>query len=156
MNIRIIAVGTKMPSWVNEGFDTYAKRIRGNWSLDLIEIPAEKRSKTSVISRLIEKEGEKVLALVKPDHYMIALEVKGKTWSTEDLALQLESWQQASKPIDLIIGGPDGLSAACRVRANILWSLSRLTLPHPLVRILVAEQLYRGISILQNHPYHRA
>lgn len=155
MIIRILAIGTKMPDWVTDGFHEYAKRFTTRGSLELCEIPAEKRTKSTDIARVIEREGEKLLSAIKPDHYVIALDVKGQSWSTEQLAVHMKKWQSEGKHIDLLIGGPDGLSKACLARAEIKWSLSPLTLPHPLVRILLAEQLYRAMSILQHHPYHR-
>ena len=155
MIIRILAIGTKMPDWVVSGFHEYAKRFTSSCSLELCEIPAEKRTKTVDVVRIIERESEKLLAAIKPDTLVIALDVKGKSWSTEELAEKLKSWHVNGRHIDLLIGGPDGLSEKCLARADIKWSLSPLTLPHPLVRILLAEQLYRASSILQNHPYHR-
>lgn len=155
MLIRILAIGAKMPAWVEAGFQDYAKRFTSSYQLELWEIPAEKRTKNSDIARLIEREGEKLLAAVKPNHRVIALDVKGHAWSTEQLAQQLKQWQTHGRPVDLLIGGPDGLSTACLKKAELRWSLSPLTLPHPLVRIILAEQIYRAVSILQNHPYHR-
>ncbi len=155
MIIRILAIGTKMPSWVDDGFNEYAKRFTSACSLELCEIPAEKRTKNSDIPRIIEREGEKLLAAIKPGNHVIALDVKGQAWSTEQLAGQLKLWQSDGRHVDLLIGGPDGLSTACLNRSHSKWSLSALTLPHPLVRIILAEQLYRAVSILQNHPYHR-
>ena len=151
MILRIIAIGNKMPDWVSCGFNEYAKRF----PLQLVEIPAEKRTKNSDIPRLIEREGEKILSIIKPHHDVVALDVKGQSWDTLQLAKQLKHWQENGKNIDLLIGGADGLSPACLQKANIKWSLSPLTLPHPLVRILLAEQLYRATTLLQNHPYHR-
>jgi len=153
--IRLLAIGDKMPHWVEEGFKEYAKRFTPACTLELIEIPAEKRTKNSDIKRLIEREGEKLLSAIKPAHCVIALEVTGKSWSTPMLAEQLKKWQLNGRNIDILIGGPDGLSPLVSKKAELKWSLSPLTLPHPLVRILVAEQLYRAFSILQNHPYHR-
>lgn len=152
MLLRILAIGNKMPSWVTTGYQEYAKRF----PLELIEIPAEKRLKQSDIAKLTQLEGQKMLSLIKPSNRVIALEVKGQSWSTEQLAEQLKTWQLEGRNIDLLIGGADGLAPECLQRAEIKWSLSALTLPHPLVRILLAEQLYRAHTILQNHPYHRA
>jgi len=155
MQIRILAVGTKMPKWVQEGYEEYAKRFPSSFKIQLIEIPPEKRTKQSDLHLLTIKEGQKILSLVKPHHQMIALAVEGKSWSTEQLANKLEQWQLQSKPLDFIIGGPEGLSEACLARAETQWSLSPLTFPHPLVRIVLIEQLYRALMILQGHPYHR-
>lgn len=155
MLFRILAIGSKMPSWINEGFQEYAKRFPPGWSLELCEIPAEKRGKNADISRIVEQEGEKILTILKPNHRVIALNVKGQAWSTEQLAKNLQTWSQEKYNVDFLIGGPDGLSTACLKKAELHWSLSTLTLPHPLVRVLLVEQLYRGLSILQKHPYHR-
>ncbi len=155
MLIRMLAIGSKMPSWVAQGYQEYAKRFPPTYTLELVEIPAEKRTKQANIERLVQREGEKLLAAIKPGNRVIALDVKGQSWTTEQLAKHLQNWHDESQHIDMLIGGPDGLSPACLQKAHIKWSLSPLTLPHPLVRILLAEQLYRAWSILQNHPYHR-
>ncbi|HSW69669.1 MAG TPA: 23S rRNA (pseudouridine(1915)-N(3))-methyltransferase RlmH [Gammaproteobacteria bacterium] len=155
MIIRILAIGNKMPSWIETGFRDYAKRFTSGCSLELVEIPAEKRTKNSDISRTIERESEKLLTAVKSNHDLIALDVKGEMWSTHQLTEELKKWQREGRHVDLLIGGPDGLSETCLRKAHGKWSLSPLTLPHPLVRIILAEQLYRAWSVLQNHPYHR-
>lgn len=155
MQIRLIAIGTKMPEWVEAGYQAYAKRFPPFCSLQLIEIAAEKNTKNSDPERLKKREGEKILNIIKPDHLIIALDIKGQSWSSEQLAGHLKHWQIDRRNIDLIIGGPEGLASECLKKADIKWSLSSLTLPHPLVRIFLAEQLYRATTILQNHPYHR-
>ena len=155
MRNRLLAVGSHLTSWVNEGVEDYLKRFPPSCSLELIEIPAEKRMRTSVPAKLMEREGERLIKAIKPGNLVVALAVKGKSWSTEQLASYLEGWKNEGRHVDMLIGGPDGLSEECLKKANIHWSLSPLTLPHPLVRIIVAEQLYRAVSILQNHPYHR-
>ena len=155
IQLRLITVSNKPPDWIKTGFREYAKRLTSACRLDLIEIPVEKRNKQKNSQPFIEREGEKILAAIKPGNTVIALEVQGKLWSTRDLALGLQDWLQAGKNIDFLIGGPDGLAPACLKRAQIKWSLSPLTLPHLLVRVLVAEQLYRAWTILQNHPYHK-
>lgn len=156
MRIQLVAIGNKMPAWVNAGFDEYAKRFPASCSLELKEIPAEKRSKQSDIQRITDLEGEKLLAQTKSSNRIIALDVKGEMWSTEKLAQHLKQWHFEGRHIDLLVGGPDGLSKSCLQKAETHWSLSPLTLPHPLVRIILAEQLYRALMILQGHPYHRA
>lgn len=155
MLIRILAIGNKMPSWVTTGYQEYAKRFPPSCTLELIEIPAEKRTKQADIARITQREGEKILQTIKPGNRIIALEVQGKPWSTEQLAQHLTTWHQEGRNIDLLIGGPDGLAADCVNKADTKWSLSPLTLPHPLVRIILAEQLYRALTIMQGHPYHR-
>jgi 23S rRNA (pseudouridine1915-N3)-methyltransferase len=155
MVIRLIAVGNKMPSWVEQGYEEYAKRLPAGYTLKLLEIPPEKRIKQADIKRITEKEGEKILAALKPGNLVVALEVKGQAWTTEQLATHLQTWHNDSRDVDLLVGGPDGLSETCLQKASLKFSLSNLTLPHPLVRIVIAEQLYRAWSILQKHPYHR-
>ena len=155
MIIRLIAVGTKMPDWVETAYADYAKRLPPGYTLKLLEIPAEKRGKNADIARITDKEGEKMLAALKPQNRVIALDVKGHTYSTEELAAEVKIWHTENRDVDLLVGGPDGLAPACLQKAETRWSLSKLTLPHPLVRIVIAEQLYRAWSILHHHPYHR-
>ncbi|RDI42826.1 23S rRNA (pseudouridine(1915)-N(3))-methyltransferase RlmH [Aquicella lusitana] len=155
MRIRLITVTHKSPSWVREGYNEYAKRLPPSCALELVEISAEKRTANADLQRITEREGEKILAAVKPGHHVIALDVKGKLWTTEELAGQMDDWRQQGRNIDLLVGGPDGLAPACIQKAAEKWSLSTLTFPHILVRVIVAEQLYRAWSILHQHPYHR-
>ncbi len=156
MNIHLIAIGDKMPRWVAEGFQEYARRLPPECSLKLQEISARHRGKNADIARITRDEGKTMLGAIPKSSRVIALEVKGRSWSTEDLAAQLKNWMADGRDVSLLVGGPEGLAAECRERADQLWSLSPLTLPHPLVRVLIAEQLYRAWSILHNHPYHRA
>ena len=155
MKLNLLAVGTKMPSWVNDGFDEYSKRMPRELKLNLMEIAPAKRGKTGTSQQWMQEEGQRILSQVA-NHHVVALEVEGKSWSTEQLAKQMRDWLAAGQDVDLIVGGPDGLSTDCLQRADQKWSLSALTLPHPLVRIVLAEQIYRAWTILQNHPYHRA
>jgi 23S rRNA (pseudouridine1915-N3)-methyltransferase len=155
MRLRIIAVGTKMPDWVEAGYAEYHKRLPRDFAVDLVELPLANRSKNSDIARAMEKEGEAMLAAVGKGDSIITLEVKGKPWSTEQLAEQLAGWRMSGRNYSLLIGGPDGLASACLAQSSARWSLSPLTLPHPLVRILLIEQLYRAWTILNNHPYHK-
>lgn len=145
-----------MPEWVSQGYNEYARRMPPELSLDLVEIPLAHRGKNPDIPRLMQREGEAILSALGPRDRVIALEVGGRNWSTEKLAGQLENWQLDGRDVSFLVGGPDGLADVCRNRADQLWSLSALTLPHPLVRILLAEQLYRAWSVTRNHPYHRA
>ena len=144
-----------MPQWVKAGYEEYARRFIPPFSLTLTELPAEKRSPTRDITRLIEREGKKMLSALHPAHRIIALDEKGESWTTHRLAANLKDWALSFPGIDFLIGGTDGLSPACLAKAHCQWSLSPLTLPHPLVRILLAEQLYRATSLLRHHPYHR-
>jgi 23S rRNA (pseudouridine1915-N3)-methyltransferase len=156
MNIHLIAVGEKMPRWVQDGYGEYAKRLPAECALKLVEIAPGKRGKNADIARAMRDEGERMLAAIPKGARVIALEVNGREWSTEQLSTQLEGWLGGGQDIALLVGGPEGLTEDCRRRADQLWSLSPLTLPHPLVRVLLAEQLYRAWSILRGHPYHRA
>ncbi|MCF7968751.1 MAG: 23S rRNA (pseudouridine(1915)-N(3))-methyltransferase RlmH [Methylococcaceae bacterium] len=155
MQIHLVAVGNRMPTWVTEGFQDYVKRLPRECELVLREIAPGKRGKNADLARIREEEGERVMASLSRDDYVIALEVGGKLWDTVQLSNQVKDWMQEGRRIALLVGGPEGLSDACRARANQLWSLSSLTLPHPIVRIIVAEQIYRAWSLLNNHPYHR-
>ena len=156
MNIHLIAVGEKMPRWVQDGYSEYAKRLPTECALRLIEVPAGKRGKNADIARLIRDESERMLAAIPKGAAVLALEVGGRSWSTEQLAQNLDDWMGSGRDLALLVGGPDGLGVAARKAADQLWSLSPLTLPHPLVRVVLAEQIYRAWSILRNHTYHRA
>lgn len=155
MRVRIIAVGTKMPAWVQEASQDYLKRFPREWAVEFVEIGLGHRAKGQDVSKAIAKEGEQMLAAIDSRDYVIALDVKGKSWSTEQLSEQMSRWQMNGSNMALLVGGPDGLAESCLARAQQRWSLSALTLPHPLVRVLLAEQLYRGWTILKNHPYHK-
>jgi 23S rRNA (pseudouridine1915-N3)-methyltransferase len=156
MRLRLICVGQKMPSWVTQGYQEYARRMPPELSLELTEVGLVHRGKNPDVPRLVQREGEAVLAACGKGDRLVALEVEGQAWSTGKLAEHLEGWQQDGRDVSFMVGGPDGLAAACRQQAHQLWSLSPLTLPHPLVRVILAEQLYRAWSITRNHPYHRA
>ncbi|MDN3652568.1 23S rRNA (pseudouridine(1915)-N(3))-methyltransferase RlmH [Thalassotalea ponticola] len=155
MRITLIAVGTKMPNWITEGFNQYARRFERDVSFDLIEITPGKRGKNADIARILEKEGEQTLAAVPKGARIVTLEVEGKPWTTPQLAKHLASWQMDGRDVALLVGGPEGLAPACIKASEQKWSLSPLTLPHPMVRVIVAESLYRAWSINNNHPYHR-
>jgi 23S rRNA (pseudouridine1915-N3)-methyltransferase len=156
MKCRLIAAGTRLPNWINEGFREYQKRLRPPLVLDLIEIPTPKRRAGEELQRAIAREGESMLAVLGREDYVVALEIKAKSMTTEELSAWLMERLRDARPLSLLIGGPDGLSGACLARANQRWSLSPLTLPHGLVRVMLAEQLYRAMSLLGGHPYHRA
>lgn len=155
MKLSLIAVGTRMPDWVQTGFSEYARRFGRDMPLELIEIPAGKRGKNADIKRILELEGEKMLAAVSKGSRIVTLEVTGDNWSSPQLAQRLEQWQQDGRDVALLIGGPEGLAPACIAASEAKWSLSALTLPHPMVRVVLAEALYRAWSISTNHPYHR-
>lgn len=155
MRIHLIAVGQRQPAWVDEGYREFARRLPPECALTLVEIPAERRARNADIARLREREGERMLAALPRDGLVIALEVGGRSWSTEQLAVELERWRGAGRDVALLVGGADGLAPGCLARAEQSWSLSPLTLPHALVRVVIAEQIYRAWTILRGHPYHR-
>lgn len=155
MRITLISVSSKQPDWVRNGFEEYARRLRGTVTLNLTEIPLPKRTRSSVVARLIAAEGERMLAAVPAGAHVVALDESGRSWRTAELAQRLKSWIAFGQPVALLVGGPDGLARECLARAAERWSLSPLTLPHGLVRIVVAEALYRADSVLRGHPYHR-
>lgn len=156
MRIVLISVGSRMPLWARSAFEEFSKRLPAECRLRLHEIEAGKRGKNPDIKRLLDQEAERMLAAVPDDALCIALEVNGRQWSSEELAGELAQWAQAGRDVALLVGGADGLAAKARQRADTIWSLSRLTLPHMLVRVVVAEQLYRAWSIGRGLPYHRA
>ncbi len=155
MRITIVAVGNKMPNWVQEGFEVYRERLTPNHSLKLVEIPPEKRTKNNDTDQILEKETKQIFRYIESDDIVVVLDEQGEMWSSPLLAQKLEFWQHESRHIVFIIGSADGLSSECKKRANAIWSLSKLVFPHPLVRVMVIEQLYRATAILLNHPYHR-
>ena len=155
MRIQLIAVGTKMPGWVEQGYQEYARRFPNDMPLHLTEIPAGKRGKNADIKRILQKEGEQTMAAIPKGNRIVTLEVTGKPWDTPTLAKNMQNWQMDGRDVSLLIGGPEGLAPECIQASEQKWSLSALTLPHPLVRILVAESLYRAWSVNNNHPYHR-
>ena len=145
-----------MPSWVEAGCTEYGKRMPPELRIETIEIALGARGKNQPASKAIEKESQALLKAIGSQDFVVALDVIGRTLSTEKLASKLADWQMNGRDVCLIIGGPDGLSAECLARANMRWSLSDLTLPHPLVRIVLMEQMYRAWTINANHPYHRS
>jgi len=155
MRIKLIAIGTKMPMWINEGFNDYAKRLPRDFLLELVEIPMSPRGKNTDIAKAIRKEGDSMLEAIPTNDKVITLEVLGRPWSTEQLMEQATNWRMEGNNISLLVGGPDGLDPRCSQKADQQWSLSALTLPHPIVRVILAEQIYRAWTLMNNHPYHR-
>ena len=155
MKMRLLSAGTKMANWVVTGTEHYGKRIEREMNFSLVEIPLAKRVKNQSPAIGKAKEAVAFLSQIKPDDYVVALDVKGRSLSTAQLADKLREFRMSGKDLALLIGGPDGLDGDCLERADECWSLSNLTLPHPLVRVLVTEQLYRAISMINGHPYHR-
>lgn len=156
MQIQLLAVGVRMPDWVTEGYEEYAKRLPRECELRLKEIVPGQRGKNADIARAMDEEGKKMLAAIAPGERVVALDLSGAEWSTQKLADNLARWLADGRNVSLLVGGPDGLAPACLARSDERWRLSALTFPHPLVRIVLAEQLYRAWSILNRHPYHRA
>ena len=156
MRIHVVAVGKRQPEWVDEGFHDYARRLRGSCVLELTEISPGRRTKTSSVEKARHEEGERMLRLVPPNAHVVALSISAPAWSTAQLAARLRTWAGLRTPVFMLIGGADGLSAECESRAVERWSLSPLTFPHGLVRVILAEALYRAWSSNEGHPYHRA
>jgi 23S rRNA (pseudouridine1915-N3)-methyltransferase len=156
LRLSLISASNRQPEWVDLGAGEYTKRLRGRCALEIETVPLARRTASTPTERAIHDEGERMLARVPQGAHVVALLEAGKPWSTKELAAKLEGWMQRGAPVALLVGGPDGLSPECVARANERWSLSSLTLPHGLVRIVVAEALYRAWSVLENHPYHRA
>lgn len=155
LKITLITLGNKMPDWVVQGSNDYAKRFNDGIQLKIIEIPLIKRSKSSDLSRIMEKESLLIKEALPNGARVIALEIEGKTFSSEQLAVKITQLQQISSHLCFLIGGPEGLSNDILQLCDERWSLSKLTLPHPLVRIILLETLYRAWSIINNHPYHK-
>jgi 23S rRNA (pseudouridine1915-N3)-methyltransferase len=156
LKLTLLSASNRQPAWVDEGAGEYAQRLRGRCTLEIKTLPLARRTATTPAERAIQDEGERMLAAVPAGAHVVALLEQGKPWSTKELAAKLDGWMQRGAPVFLLVGGPDGLSADCVARANERWSLSNLTLPHGLVRVIVAEAMYRAWSLLENHPYHRA
>jgi 23S rRNA (pseudouridine1915-N3)-methyltransferase len=155
MKLVIIAVGTRMPSWVVEGYRAYAKRMPPGTALELIEIKAEARTTGKTVAQMLAAEAGRIRAALPKGGRVVALDERGKDMSTTGLAVQLEAWMQEGGPVAFLIGGADGLDAALKKTAAMQLRLSSMTLPHGLARVLLAEQLYRALSIIGGHPYHR-
>ncbi len=155
MQINLIAVGTRMPAWVEQGYQEYARRLPRECALVLKQIPLGPRGKSRPLAHALQEEGRRMLAALDARQRVVALDVAGQSWSTLQLARELGEWMGSGEDVSLLVGGPDGLDPPCLARAQRRWSLSPLTLPHPLVRVLLAEQLYRAWSLINGHPYHR-
>lgn len=155
MRVHIIAMGDRMPTWVEHGYQEYAKRLGSELQLHLHELTAEKRGKSADVKRILQKEGERMLQAIPANCEVIALDREGQSLSTEMLADKLQQWLGAGRDLAILIGGPEGMSPQCLQRAQLRLSFSAMTFPHPLVRIILAEQIYRAYSIIKNHPYHK-
>lgn len=156
MIIHFIVVGQKMPQWVQTGFAEYAKRLPKACELKLVELPMAQRGKTNSVDNLKAEEAKRIRDALPKGAMLVCLDEHGQQTTTLQFAEKLQDWLASGQDIALIVGGPDGLAADLLTEAKWKWGLSKLTLPHPMVRVLVAEQIYRAWSVLQNHPYHRA
>ena len=157
MKCLIVAVGHRMPAWVDAGFGEYAKRMPRDAAVKLVEVKAEPRAEQEAgnVERIVEAEGRRIAAAIPKGAISVVLDERGRSFTTRELARLFEGWQMEGRDLAFVIGGADGLSAAIKRDAHVMWSLSKLTLPHGLVRVVLAEQLYRAYTILKNHPYHR-
>ncbi|EED31520.1 conserved hypothetical protein TIGR00246 [gamma proteobacterium NOR5-3] len=156
MRVTVHSVAGKMPRWVDTAVGEYTKRLPRELKLQWRDVPLAARGANSNVQQLREREAESLLKGVGPGDHCVALDGRGKPWTTEELAAQLEGWMMQGQDLSVFIGGPDGLSDDCLAAAQQRWSLGPLTLPHPLVRVILAEQLYRAWTITIGHPYHRA
>jgi 23S rRNA (pseudouridine1915-N3)-methyltransferase len=155
MQLRVIAVGTRMPAWVDAAFEDYARRLRGPLGVQLKELPAARRSAATPAAQAMSEEARRILATLTPREFLVALDERGREYSTPELARWLEERRRSGQDLACVIGGADGLAPEVLARAQQRWSLSRLTLPHGLVRVVLIEQLYRASTLLAGHPYHR-
>jgi len=155
MRVRLIAVGSRMPKWVREAYEDYITRLGSGLKISLTEIDPGPRSAGRPPQKAMEVEGQKLLAAVRKDDYVVALDERGTEMTTRELAAWLKSRMQDGRDLAFLVGGPDGFAPEVLTRSDFKWSLSRLTFPHALVRVVLAEQLYRAHGVLANHPYHR-
>lgn len=156
MHIRLLAVGDRQPSWVDDAFGIYVQRFPREWKFSIDTIATARRKKNDKSQGAKAIEGDQILAQLSTAERVVLLDERGKQLTSALLATKLSTWQSERRDLCFVVGGPDGVSAACRQRADFVWSLSNLTLPHGLVRVLFAEQLYRAWSLQTGHPYHRA
>ena len=154
MKLRIVALGHKLPGWVAEAYGDYARRLPRDFSLDLVEIKPEARNRGRTTAQLLDSEANRIDAATR-GFQVVALDQKGAPWTTLELANALKRWREQAVAVAFVIGSADGLAERVKRDASIIVSVSALTLPHGLVRVLLAEQIYRSVSVLQGHPYHR-
>ena len=155
MHIRLLAVGDRQPAWVDDASENYSGRFPRQWKFRIDCVPTVRRSKSKNAQNAVDTEGEQLLARIRSDEQVVLLDEKGAQFSCQQLATRLSEWQSDGRDLCFIIGGPDGVAHACRQRADVVWSLSKLTLPHGFARVLFLEQLYRAWSLQSGHPYHR-
>jgi len=155
MKLILVAVGTRMPSWVDTAFDDFTKRMPRELPLQLVEIKAEPRTTGKTVEAMMALEAARIEAALPPRCRRVILDERGEDLTTKALAKRLERWQDGGDDIAIVVGGPDGLDPALKASAHETMRLSSLTLPHALVRVMLAEALYRAWSLSKNHPYHR-
>ena len=155
MLARIVAVGTRMPSWSTQAVETYLKRLPPEWRCELREVRAEPRGTGGTPAQWMAREAQRIRAALDPGMRIVVLDERGRDLDTAALAARMQAWRDEAQVAALLIGGPDGLDPSLRREARETWRLSSLTLPHPLARVVLAEQLYRGWSVIARHPYHR-
>lgn len=156
MKLTVLTPGSRMPRWVDEAVTEYRKRLPPELKLDIRDLPLGGRGRDSNPGRAMSEEAKKIRDALPPRDRLIVLDVEGKSFTTEQLAERLQSWQMSGDNYSLVIGGPDGVDPSLLADADLRWSLSPLTLPHPLVRVVLVEQLYRAWTINAGHPYHRS
>ncbi len=156
MHIRLLAVGERQPPWVDDAFGIYTERYPREWKFRLDTIATVRRNKNDKSREAMESEGERILTKLSSTEQVVLLDERGQQLTSKALATNLSAWQSDGRNLCFVIGGPDGVSESCRKRADMTWSLSRLTLPHGMARVLFSEQLYRAWSLQTGHPYHRA
>jgi 23S rRNA (pseudouridine1915-N3)-methyltransferase len=156
MRVHLLCIGRRMPGWVQAGYAEYAKRLPGDCALHLVEIDPGHRGKGASLDQARRDEGERLLRALPKGALTIALDERGESWDTARLSVELAGWLAGGRDPALMVGGADGLAPECLQRAERRWSLSPLTFPHALVRVILAEQLYRAWSLVRGHPYHRA
>jgi len=155
MHIRLIAIGDRQPPWVDDAFGAYSGRFPREWKFRLDSIATARRTKNDKSNQAMVAESEQLLAKLKPNEQVVLLDERGKQLTSQLLADSVGNWQADGRDLSFVIGGPDGVSDECRSRADFIWSLSSLTLPHGLARVLYVEQMYRAWSLQMGHPYHR-
>ena len=155
MRVRLIAVGSRMPKWVREAYEDYITRLGSGLKVSLVEIEPGQRSAGRPPQKAMEAEAQKLLGALRKDEYVVVLDERGAEMTTRELAAWLKTRMQEGRDVAFLVGGPDGFAPKVVARSDFKWSLSRLTFPHALVRVVLAEQLYRAHGVLANHPYHR-
>lgn len=156
MHMRLLAVGDRQPGWVDDAVEKFASRLPREWQFRIDTLPTAKRARNDAGRRAVEEEGKSLLGRIGAAEYVVLLDEKGRQMSSDALSDRVSNWQSQGRDLCFVIGGPDGVAPTVEERADFVWSLSSLTLPHGLARILVAEQLYRSWSLLAGHPYHRS